>query len=91
MMMAAVYMMTEYITFSQWDDDDNDDNDDDGGWYLLKSPPARGIESFPGFTRTSNIPQTGLWSDVVTPDHDHDGDDDDHDDDDHDDDDDDYI
>ena len=24
MMMAAVYMMTEYITFSQWDDDDND-------------------------------------------------------------------
>ena len=36
--------------------------------HLLKRPPASGTESFPGFTLTSNIPQTGLWSEVVTPD-----------------------
>ena len=35
--------------------------------YLLKSPPAKGTESLPGRTTTSNIPQTGLWSLVVTP------------------------
>ena len=28
MMMAAMYVMTEYITFSQLDDDDDDDDDD---------------------------------------------------------------
>jgi hypothetical protein len=35
--------------------------------FLLKRPPARGTESFPGRIVTSNIPHTGLWSLVTTP------------------------